>query len=469
METSPSESSVPPPAREKLDLSRLFNLRRDQAEPQQIDGDVRAGVRVAGTNLWVLFFAILTASVGLNVNSTAVIIGAMLISPLMGPIIGIGYGAGINDFVLIRQAMRNLLIFTLVSLATSAIYFGLSPLNEAGSELLARTSPTIWDVLIAFFGGAAGVIALTRKSISNVVPGVAIATALMPPLCTAGFGLAHGRWDILAGALYLFVINGVFIATAALVIVKGLKLPSREQVSEAVLARTRRIIAVGLTVVLVPSIYLGWRLVQDEIFVQSARKIVTALKSDDRYAIIESAPDAKAKVLRLTVVGDRNDPALAVSAKALMEREGLKDTRLDIRYAGDAHAEVASPDKREDTRDEYTRVLSQQIKEKDLRIKTLEEQLRSQEAEEQKASSLYAEAHAQVPQVEALTFAQGWQSTQGADRTPSTVVVLQTSRKLSRDDRNRLEKWLAVRLAVTDLVVMEQLQPPQAARKKTGK
>lgn len=467
METSRSESVVPP--RDKLNLGRLFNLRRDQAEPQQIDDDVRAGVRVAGTNLWVLFFAILTASVGLNVNSTAVIIGAMLISPLMGPIIGIGYGAGINDFVLIRQAMRNLLTFTLVSLATSAIYFGLSPLNVAGSELLARTSPTIWDVLIAFFGGAAGVIALTRKSISNVVPGVAIATALMPPLCTAGFGLAHGRWDILAGALYLFVINGVFIATAALVIVKGLKLPSREQVSEAVLARTRHIIAIGLTVVLVPSIYLGWRLVQNEIFSQSARKIVSTLKADERYTIIESTPDPKERVLRLTVVGDRKDPTLAASAKALMEREGLKDTRLDIHYAGDARAEAASTDKREDPRDEYTRVLSQQLKEKDQRIKTLEEQVRSREAEEQKVSSLYAEVHAQAPQVDALTFAQGWQSAQGADKTPSTVVVLHTTRKLSREERTRLEKWLAVRLAVTDLLLMEQLKPTPTPRQKTGK
>lgn len=144
-------------------------------------------------------FAILIASIGLNVNSTAVIIGAMLISPLMGPIVGAGYGLAVQDVGLIKLSLRNILIFIVISLITATLYFYLTPLNQAQSELLARTQPTLWDVLIAFFGGSAGIIALTRKNVSNVVPGVAIATALMPPLCTAGYGLAHGNWEYLAG------------------------------------------------------------------------------------------------------------------------------------------------------------------------------------------------------------------------------------------------------------------------------
>lgn len=188
-------------------LGELFHLRSDQEHADVIDRDIRDNVRVAGTNLWVLFFAILIASIGLNVNSTAVIIGAMLISPLMGPIVGIGYGAGVSDMKLIRLAARNMLVFIVISLITSALYFLLTPLKEAQSELLARTQPSLWDVLIAFFGGSAGIVALTRKEISNVIPGVAIATALMPPLCTAGYALVHGNWEYFSGAFYLFTIN----------------------------------------------------------------------------------------------------------------------------------------------------------------------------------------------------------------------------------------------------------------------
>ena len=206
-----------------------FNLRHDQASIEDIDASLRAGARPAGTNLWVLFFAILIASVGLNVNSTAVIIGAMLISPLMGPIVGIGYGAAIADGGLMRSSAVTLFVFTIVSLLTSMLYFWISPLDEPGSELLARTTPNLWDVLIAAFGGAAGMVAATRRSFTNIAPGVAIATALMPPLCTVGFGLAHQRWDMALGAGYLFIINGVFIAASTLLIGKLLRLPRRRE------------------------------------------------------------------------------------------------------------------------------------------------------------------------------------------------------------------------------------------------
>ena len=176
-------------------LQDVFNLAHDQAHPDKIDAVIRANTRVSGTNMWVLMFAIAVASIGLNVNSTAVVIGAMLISPLMGPIVGMGYGLAVGDTALIRQAVRNIIIFVVISLITATLYFLLTPLKEAQSELLARTQPTLWDVLIAFFGGSAGIVALTRKEGGNAIPGVAIATALMPPLCTAGYGLAHGNWQ----------------------------------------------------------------------------------------------------------------------------------------------------------------------------------------------------------------------------------------------------------------------------------
>lgn len=224
----------------RLTLLRLFNLRHDQDDPEMIDETIRSGVAVGGTNLWVLIFAILIASIGLNVNSTAVIIGAMLISPLMGPIVGVGYGAGVKDLQLIRLALRNLGVFVAISLVTATCYFWLTPLTDAQSELLARTSPTLWDVLIAFFGGAVGMIAATRRYSSNVVPGVAIATALMPPLCTAGYGIANGNLPFFGGAFYLFTINSVFIGFASLLVVKLLRLPERGQIDHATRQRTRR-------------------------------------------------------------------------------------------------------------------------------------------------------------------------------------------------------------------------------------
>ena len=184
---------------------------------------MKSAIVFRGTNLWILMFAILIASLGLNVNSTAVIIGAMLISPLMSPIIGMGLAVGIGDSEMLKQSLKNYGVATLISVLTATLYFFISPLSEARSELLARTSPTLYDVLIAFFGGAAGVLALTTKSKGQVIPGVAIATALMPPLCTAGYGLATAQWAYFFGAFYLFFINTVFIATATFLGVKLLR------------------------------------------------------------------------------------------------------------------------------------------------------------------------------------------------------------------------------------------------------
>lgn len=201
-------------------------------ETETID-NILKGINFRGSNLWVLICAIFIASLGLNVNSPAVIIGAMLISPLMGPIMGIGLGIGINDFELIKKAFRNLAIATIFGILTSTFYFLLSPLNEARSELLARTTPTIYDVLIAFLGGMAGIAASSTRLKGNAIPGVAIATALMPPLCTAGFGLASGNLTYFFGAFYLYMINSVFIAFATTLGVKLMHFSKKTFVDKA--------------------------------------------------------------------------------------------------------------------------------------------------------------------------------------------------------------------------------------------
>ena len=208
-------------------IKELVNIAEDTDIAATIN-NISKGVEFKGDNVWVLFFAIIIASVGLNVNSTAVIIGAMLVSPLMGPIMGIGLSVGIYDLVLLRKSLKNLLLMVVISLIASSLYFLVTPLSEAQSELLARTNPTIFDVFIALFGGLAGILAQSRKQEKiTIVSGVAIATALMPPLCTAGYGIGTGQLRYFFGAFYLFFINSFFIALATFLMVRYLKFPKK--------------------------------------------------------------------------------------------------------------------------------------------------------------------------------------------------------------------------------------------------
>lgn len=255
-------------------LRERFSLQDDKADETDIVESIKRNVEFKGTNLWILIFAIFIASIGLNVNSTAVIIGAMLISPIMGPIMGIGLGIGINDIELIRKAAKNLAIAAFMAIATSALYFLVTPLQEAQSELLARTTPTIWDVFIALFGGLAGIVAGTRKEKSNVIPGVAIATALMPPLCTAGFGLAHLNTYYFLGALYLFFINSVFICISTYLIVRYLHFHKKEFEDPERKKRVTRYIVAIVVLTALPSIYLGYRIVEKSIFETNANQFI---------------------------------------------------------------------------------------------------------------------------------------------------------------------------------------------------
>lgn len=236
---------------------------------------IKSGISFRGHNLWILAFSIIIASVGLNVNSTAVIIGAMLISPLMGPIIGVGLALGTNDVDLLKSSAKNLLVMVLVSLFASTLFFILSPLSLINpTELEARTSPTIYDVLIALFGGLAGILENSRKEHGTVLSGVAIATALMPPLCTAGYGLAHWNMHFLTGALYLFIINSVFIALATYFMVKYLRFPTVAGIDEHTARRRSRVISAVLFIVVVPSIWSAFVLIQENNFERNVQTFV---------------------------------------------------------------------------------------------------------------------------------------------------------------------------------------------------
>ena len=256
-------------------LHERFDLQADGADQREVEENICRGAEFRGMNLWVLIFATFVASLGLNVNSTAVIIGAMLISPLMGPIMGMGFSVGISDFDLLKRSLRNFGFMVLVSILTSTFYFFVSPLSGAQSELLARTVPTTYDVLIAFFGGLAGIVAQSRKDrTSTVVPGVAIATALMPPLCTAGYGLATWQLQYFIGAFYLFFINTVFIALATYVVVRFLKYRKKTFVDKTRERRVQRSMVAIMLVAVVPSVFVGYRIVKRSYFEASAGRYV---------------------------------------------------------------------------------------------------------------------------------------------------------------------------------------------------
>ena len=236
-------------------FKRIFSITDDSASHSEIRTRILDGGKVTGTNMCVLVCAMVIASVGLNMSSTAVIIGAMLISPLMGSILASAYASISADYSLLRKHMTGLALQVAISVIAASIYFFLSPVKEPTVELLARTSPTFFDVLIAFFGGIAGIIGQTREDKANtVIPGVAIATALMPPLCTCGYSIANGRWDMLLGAGYLFIINAYFIFISAAIIMSVLKIPRSRELTDKEWRRYRLRMVRNTIIVALPSI-----------------------------------------------------------------------------------------------------------------------------------------------------------------------------------------------------------------------
>ncbi len=326
----------------KAFLANRFNLHIDKANESEVVDSISRNSIFVGGPLWTLIFAIIIASVGLNVNSTAVIIGAMLISPLMGPIMGIGLGIGTNDFELVKKGGRNLLIATFISIVTSTIYFYITPLHEAQSELLARTTPSIWDVFIAFTGGLAGIIAATRREKSNVIPGVAIATALMPPLCTAGYGLAMGNWPFFFGALYLFFINSLFICISTYLIVRFLKFDKKHFEDPGVEKKVSRYILISVLITIIPSIYLAYGIVQKSIFENNAQTFIReqfdfsttqVINRNLRYAKGE-------KEIDLLLIGTELPENVIQSIKSNLTKYKLDGTTLRIRQGLNARQEI---------------------------------------------------------------------------------------------------------------------------------
>lgn len=301
-------------------ILHLTNLESELDDYDKIHETIEKDLIFKGTNLWILAFAIIVASVGLNMNSTAVIIGAMLISPLMGPINGMGYSIATYNLPLFQKSLKNFSFAVIASLLASTGYFLISPISTAHSELLARTSPTIYDVLIALFGGLAGIVAISSKQKGNVIPGVAIATALMPPLCTAGYGLATMQITYFSGAFYLFTINAVFIAISSVVISQILKFPIRTLVDPVQKKRVDRWISVVIMLVLIPSIYFGYNLVQKEKFNENATKYINSIRLFENNYLLDKEINADKKSINLIYGGVQltDDQKGRIREKALL-------------------------------------------------------------------------------------------------------------------------------------------------------
>lgn len=315
-------------------LKRLFNLKADTDKAGTIDL-IKSNVEFQSANAWTLVFAILIASVGLNVNSAAVIIGAMLISPLMGPIVGIGFALGIYDFSLLKKSAKNLGAAVFISVMASTVYFLLSPLSEVQSELLARTRPSFFDVLIAFFGGAAGIVAISRKEKSNAIPGVAIATALMPPLCTAGFGLATRDFSYFFGAIYLFIINSVFISISTFVFVRYLGFHHDKLVDSLQQRMINRWITSVAVVVLVPSFFMAWYLQQESFFRSQANKYIAEVLRSEKSFVVESeiVYDIRNPKIKVTMLGDPLDAEELITLKSRGRTYSLSPENIEIKQS----------------------------------------------------------------------------------------------------------------------------------------
>lgn len=285
-------------------IKSYFNVLPYKDGEKYVIKQITNGINFQGSNLWILIFAVFIASLGLNVNSTAVIIGAMLISPLMGPIIGMGLALGIADLDLFKQSIKNYLVSTFISVITATIYFTLSPITDAQSELLARTSPTLYDVLIALFGGAAGFLATSTKGRNNVVPGVAIATALMPPLCTAGYGLAVQNTSYFFGAFYLYFINTVFIAFTTCVGVRFLHFHRKQFINREQMRRVNLYIVTIIIITIIPASYMTWNIIKQSVFENNIENFVTKELNYSGTNILSHQYDLKTKTLHVVAVGN---------------------------------------------------------------------------------------------------------------------------------------------------------------------
>lgn len=424
-----------------------FNVSGDLVPQEDAENEIRAGVSFKGSQLLILIFAIFVASLGLNTDSVPVIIGAMLISPLMGPIIGMGLGIGIHDYTLLKRGSRNVLMAMIGSIIASAVYFLISPQYEGSSQLLARTSPSIYDVFIALFGGAAGIVSIACRNKGQVMPGVAIATSLMPPLCTAGYGLATFQMNFFFGALYLFLTNAIFILFATWIGVKlmGYKAIVYQDQRRARHVQTIVTVIVGMSIAL--SCYLTFRMISQNIFFTNADKFVQNEMVFPNTQVLnhtEYIKDGK-RHIDVTLIGQSlPKDSLMAAMIARMDSAGLGGTILNIKQ-GFSIDGVAGTDQADSSR--FYAMLQAQIDARQHTIDSLSYLLDSRREFSDDASVISPEIKVLFPTVKEIALSRMVISATGNDRSDTvSVVFINAPGGLGRESIEKLDMYLQVRL-----------------------
>lgn len=433
----------------KLLIRKLFdyiNLTKGEDDKSKVLDNVKVNISFRGANLWILACAIAVASIGLNVNSTAVIIGAMLISPLMGPIVGAGFGLGTYDFELLKRSLKNLLVATIAGLVVSTIYFYISPFKEAQPELLSRTSPNIYDILIAFFGGLVGVIAITRVEKGNPIPGVAIATALMPPLCTAGYGLATGSFKFFFGAMYLYSINCIFICISTFLIVKYLDYPIKKQLDEKIQKKVKYYISTVITIVLLPSIYFAYQLFEEKKYQQQIDVFTEKEFNDKGITIIykKTQFNKSPKILELGFLSKRfSDAEIKELNRSLKDYE-LNNTKLVIK---------------QDTTDLKSDILNEinfnksVLSQKDVTILNLKKQIAQNHFDN---NNLLAEMKILFPDIQNISISNHTFNEKTDSIKTVPVLIYKSKNEFGKPELDKLSQWLKQRLSKKEIELYRQ-------------
>lgn len=429
------------------DIGTLFKATVNIAgyiDTEAAEKAIRGNIYFRGPNAWILAIATIIASIGLNVNSIPVVIGAMLISPLMGPIFGLGLGLGVNDMTLLKSSGKNLLVMVCISLAASFLYFLITPLSLSNpTELLARTNPTIYDVLIALFGGFAGILEQCRKEKGTVFSGVAIATALMPPLCTAGFGLASGNLGYFLGALYLFFINCLFIMLATYISVKYFRFRQTEYEDQATGRKTKRISSILIILFIVPSIWSAVTLIRQNNFEENAAAFIEQSKTYSRSIIYDYRIDhTDGSVIELFFTGDPLDEKTKETIRKAAEEYGIKESQLII----NDHTYNNDTNDIELVKGIYDK-MDEEIAKRDEEIRRLKEELRASKGADIPYSQIVREMKSNYPSIEEVHITHGAGVTADSLQVNESMIVLVTSSaRLSEEDSTRLIDWLKIRL-----------------------
>ena len=437
-------------------LKSLIHIA-DEIDYENACASIRKNIAFRGTNVFILACAIIIASVGLNVNSIPVIIGAMLISPVMGPILGFGLGLGTEDNPLVKNSLKNFGVMVAISILASTLFFLLSPLSLANpSELLARTQPTIYDVLIALFGGFAGIIETSRKDKGTVISGVAIATALMPPLCTVGYGISIWNWAYVSGALYLFTINSIFIALATFIAVKYFRFPVVDT-DEQRRRMPKSALYLILLIVIVPSIISAISVIKENNFKIHAERVVAENKNLGKCFIYDhkATYSRKSPKLELFLAGE----TLTNEAKQQIYRsaEEYGITRSQIIFHEDATSMRQEFSEKEIVKGIYEQT-EKQISRLNDSIAKLGDALNAYKEKELPVEAVSKELFAQYANITSLSLSRGSSvAVEGEGETEQIVAFVTSNEPLTDDQKDRIERWLKVRLNNENVMVLSQV------------